>query len=133
MTSAAAAYGSWINLNGTVLCMSEWELEFDGGPIDVTTFCDGGYSDTIGGVRSARGSIRGFWDFNTPPHDVPPSIIAGASLTNLQLGLITPTAGSPVYTFPIFLITTVRVVAAVRDAIKLDFDFVNRGSWTYAS
>lgn len=132
MLTALPAYGTWIDLNGVTLCMSEWELEFDGGPIDVTTFCDGGYSDTMGGVRSAKGTIRGFWRSDQNPHDDPPFIVAGETLADLSLGVQTPVAGSPFYNFPVFLVTTVRVVAAVRDALKLDFDFVNRGTWTYA-
>lgn len=132
MTSATPAYGTWIDLAGVTLCMAEWELEFDGGPIDVTTFCDGGYSDTMGGVKSARGSIRGFWNLLQNPHGVPPNIRAGETLSDLLLGVRTPVAGSPFYEFEFFLITTVRVVSVVRDALKLDFDFVNRGEFTYA-
>ena len=129
------ASGNYITLAGVALCMSEWEVEFDGGLIDATTFCDGGFSDRISTIKDAHISVRGFWDVRLNLHAIPPNITGGASIANLILGVKNAAAdGAPLigqYTFPLVIVDKVHVVSAVRDALKLDFECYNRGPWTY--
>lgn len=129
-TGVVAATGSLIDLDGVTLCMAEWELELDPGLVDATSFCDGGYAFRVATVKDLHGSVRGFWNVVTNPHAVPPNIRAGALLSDLKLYPVSTNLLS-YWDIPSLIIDRVRVVAAVRDALKLDFDFYSQGAWVY--
>lgn len=131
---ARAASGSYAAINGTALCFAEWDLEFNPNLADVSTFCDGGYADKVATLFEARGNLRGFWNFTQKPHTDPPNIRAGNRLTGLVLR-VSNAAGetATAYTFPTFVIGVVRVNTVIRDVVKLDFEFFNAGTFTYAT
>ena len=127
------ASGSAVTINGTELCASEWEIEFMGGLIDVTSFCDGGFSDRIAGVKDARASIRGFAPYGTL------SVTAGQTLTELRLLARAavdnvdpePDLAALGYRMPLAVVDRVRHSAAVRDGVRYDFDAFNKGPFYY--
>lgn len=129
--SVRAATGTKVELNGVTLTASEWECDFDPNLADATSFTDGGFTDKVSTAHECKFSVRGFWDFTNHPHSTPPNIVEGASVANLKFYLAPP-AADPTYIFPLIIVDHVRVNAVVRDALKLDFDGYNRGTFTRA-
>lgn len=124
-----AAYDAKIRLDGTTFLGSEWEVDADCGAFDGTTFEDAGFEKSFRGVRRARISVRGFWDPDDNYFETPPSLLDGQ--TNSNMRLYEEGIGGLFWSFPYYLVEKVRMMAQVRDGVKVDFDARNWGIYFY--
>lgn len=153
-----AAAGTYVSLDGTVLSASEWSGRFNPNLVDVTSFSEtgvfspavgptvnsqaqnniwGSFSDSIPTVHDGFFEIKGFYHWSQKPHVAPYYLVAGRTMQNLVLGILNPatgtTTGGSTYTFPYWVVDEVRVMAVVRDGLRLEFTGRNRGGFNYAT
>lgn len=124
-----SAYNAKVRLDGATFLGAEWEVDTDPGLFDGVTFEDAGFDKSYSGIRRATATVRGFWDAATNYFDTPPSIIDGDLLVNLRL--YPENALAVNWYFPIWRVAKVRMMAQVRDGVKMDFDGRNHGVYYY--
>lgn len=116
-------------LANTVLQAYKWTVEVRADEIDVTNFESGGFTDYLTSYVDAMGTVDAFWDKDdNQPFDDPPQLLPGQQ-TNLTLYMHTDLLNY--FRFPIAIILSSTVDAAVRDVVRYNFTFRNKGPFYY--
>jgi len=109
---------------------TKWTVEARADEIDVTNFESGGYTDYLTSYIDANGTVDAFWDKSTNvPFADPPLVLPGNQLA-VRLHLHKNTVDA-YYDFPVAIILSSSVDAAVRDVIRYNFTFRNKGYFVY--
>lgn len=106
-------------LDGTPYCLTDYNLEINSEPVDLTTFCSIGQAGTVvgavAGVNTVVGGIiGGNFTASGPYTGVAPVV---GDIVSIVFYLASPTGPSFTQTF---LITSVRIATNVRDKATIE-------------
>jgi hypothetical protein len=111
------------------LIATKWTVEVRADEIDITNFESGGFTDYLTSYVDAMGTVDGFWDkANNAPFAGPPSILVG---DQPALTLYMHTENLNYYRFPVVIILSSTTDVSVRDVVRYNFSFRNKGIFYY--
>ncbi len=109
----------------------KWNVEVDGGDNDTTNFEGGGYSDTIGGVKSIVVTITFDYDSSADMFNgAGLGLLPGNTGTNLILYLNGTAKVQACWTLPSFLVCPLTNDADVKANMAGTLKIKNKGSFT---
>lgn len=128
--AAISARKARVTIGGTNLLATKWTVEIKSDEIDVTNFESGGFADYMTTYVDAMVTVDAFYDPANNPHGDPPNILTGNILEDVELWTKT-TIVAENFSFPLLLVLSCTVDAAVRDAVRISFTGRNKGPFVY--